>query len=82
MTQPPGAQQSARDAFIATLHSRCMLKPGEEWVIDINLAQFTRELAAKLRDQGLAEAASLLSAEAVLLTDSAESGQVSPGSDS
>ncbi|MFG2532813.1 hypothetical protein [Streptomyces sp. NPDC048516] len=67
---------SARDTFIEALHSRRMLKPGEEWVIDANLARYTWALADKLRAQGHTEAASLISAEAVLLTNSLETGPV------
>ncbi|MDX3175309.1 hypothetical protein PV382_23965 [Streptomyces scabiei] len=71
MPQTPDTQ-SARDQFIDALRSRGMLKNGEEWVIDINLAHYARELAAKLHNEGHTEAARLLYAEAVLRTDSAE----------
>ena len=40
---------SARDEFIDVLRSRNMLKPGEEWVIDANLARYAHELAEKIR---------------------------------
>lgn len=82
MTQTPGTQQSARDGFIEVLRSRRMMNPGEEWVIDVNLARYARELAHKLRSQGHTEAASLISAEAVLLTNSAETDPVSQDSGS
>jgi len=39
---------SARDEFIDVLRSRNMLKPGEEWVIDANLARYAHELAEKV----------------------------------
>lgn len=67
----------ARDQFVEILRSRRMMKPGEEWVIDINLARFARELADKLRGQGHNQAASLIAAEAALLTKSAEEPPVS-----
>lgn len=67
----------AREQFLDVLRSRRMMKPGEEWVIDVNLASYARELADKLRAQGHTEAAALISAEAVLLTNSAEAGNAS-----
>lgn len=40
---------NARDRFIDALRSRGMLRPGEEWVIDANLAAFAHELAEQQR---------------------------------
>lgn len=39
----------ARDEFIDVLRSRGMMRPGEEWVIDANLKNYTHELAEQLR---------------------------------
>lgn len=41
--------QAARDQFVAVLKSRGMLKPGEEWVIDANLAAYAHALAEQQR---------------------------------
>jgi len=48
---------SARDEFIDVLRSRNMLKPGEEWVIDANLARYAHELAEKIRAEAQADKA-------------------------
>lgn len=40
---------SARDLFIDVLYSRGMIRPGEEWVIDANLARYAHELAEQIR---------------------------------
>jgi hypothetical protein len=40
---------SARDQFIDVLRSRGMLRPGEEWVVDANLAAYAHELAEQQR---------------------------------
>lgn len=39
-------EQSVRDRFIEVLRSRGMARPGEEWVVDVNLSSFTHELVA------------------------------------
>lgn len=36
----------ARDHFVQVLRSRGMLKPGEEWVVDVNLNAYAHELVA------------------------------------
>jgi hypothetical protein len=41
--------ESARDQFIDVLYSRGMIRPGEEWVIDANLARYAHELAEQIR---------------------------------
>lgn len=40
---------AASDRFIAALKSRGMLRPGEEWVIEANLAAFAHALAEQQR---------------------------------
>lgn len=59
MTNQPDTQ-SARDAFLDVLRSRRMIDPGEEWVIDANLARHAQELADRLRAHGHHEAADLI----------------------
>jgi hypothetical protein len=59
-TTRPAQGQSARDKFIDALHSRRMMQPGKEWVIDANLAAYAKELADKLRAHGHDEAANLI----------------------
>ncbi|MFJ4515227.1 hypothetical protein [Streptomyces sp. NPDC088816] len=41
----PTQPSPARARFIEVLRSRGMLRPGEEWVIDVNLRAYARELA-------------------------------------
>jgi hypothetical protein len=55
MSTPPTRPSPARDQFIDVLRSRGMLRPGEEWVIDVNLRAYAHELAEQQRDHAEAE---------------------------
>ena len=55
MSQPPTRPSPARDKFLDVLRSRGMMRPGEEWVIDVNLQAYAHELAEQQRDHAEAE---------------------------
>lgn len=46
--------RAASDRFIVALKSRGMLRPGEEWVIENNLADFAHALAEQQRAEDFA----------------------------